>query len=279
MEIMNVLQEHNRAWNAHDAAKVASFYADDCVMENAASGEVVKGREGVRVYHEGSFATNPDIKVEMKNVFVSGNWSASELVMSGTNTGRGLSGGPPTGKSFSVRVCRIAEYQGDLIKRTTVYLDMVTMLKQLGTLPAAPEDYKAVVRRVIEEAWNKGDLAVVNEVVAPDYIFRVAAGQEYKGPEGLAQSVRMYRTAMPDFHITISDILAEGDRVACRFTVQGTFTGELMGIAPTGKRFTSTGAVFIRFVGGKEVEALEFLDQLSMFQQLGVTPPMGQPAT
>jgi predicted ester cyclase len=105
-------------------------------------------------------------------------------------------------------------------------------------------------------------------------VLRVAAGQEFKGPEGLAQSVKMYRTAMPDFHITIDDILAEGDRVACRFTIQGTFTGELMGIAPTGKRFASAGAVFVRFAGGKEVEALEFLDQLSMFQQLGIKPPV-----
>jgi steroid delta-isomerase-like uncharacterized protein len=274
MDIMDMLQEHSRAWNAHDAAKVALCYTEDCVQESAATGEVVKGREGLKASMEATFTNNPDIKVEVKNVFVSGNWSASEMLMTGTNTGRGLTGGPPTNRPFSVPVCRVAEYEDNLVKRTTIYFDMMTMLKQLETMPAAPEDHKRVVRRVIEEAWNKGEMAVVNEVVAPDYVFRVAAGQEYKGPEGLAQSVKMYRTAMPDFHITIDDILADGDRVACRFTLQGTFTNELMGIAPTGKRFALTGAVFVRFKDGKEVEALEFFDQLSMFQQLGIKPPM-----
>ena len=136
--IMDVLQGHNRAFNSHDAAKVASFYAEDCVQENAASGEVVRGRAGVKTSMEGTFAANPDVKVEINNAFTSGNWSASELVMNGTNTGRGLTGGPPTGKSFSVRLCRIAEYDGGLIKRTTIYLDMSTLLKQLGLTPPAP---------------------------------------------------------------------------------------------------------------------------------------------
>jgi len=136
--ITDMVQGHNRAWNSHDAEKVASFYTEDCVQENAASGEAVQGRETLKASTEASFAANPDIKAEMKNVFVSGNWSASELVLSGTNTGRGLTGGPPTGKSFSVKVCRIAEYEGDLIKRTTIYFDMATMLRQLGLMPPAP---------------------------------------------------------------------------------------------------------------------------------------------
>lgn len=135
------------------------------------------------------------------------------------------------------------------------------------------EENKVKVRRIIEEAWNKGDLAVVDEVIANNYVFRVPAGEEFKGPEGLKQAVTMYRTAFPDIHITIDDMIAEGDKVAGRFTWRGTFKGEIMGIAPTGKQIAMTGAVFIRFVGGKEVEALEFADQLSMFQQLGVAPP------
>ena len=136
--ILDMLHEHSRAWNAHDAAKVASCYTEDCVQESAATGEVVKGREGVKTSLEATFANNPDIRVEVKNVFVSGNWSASEMLMIGTNTGRGLAGGPPTNKPFSVRVCRVAEYEGNLVKRTTVYFDMMTFLKQLGMLPATP---------------------------------------------------------------------------------------------------------------------------------------------
>ena len=137
------------------------------------------------------------------------------------------------------------------------------------------EENKAVIRRVIEEVWNKGNLAVADEVIANNYVFD-AAGQEFKGPEGLKQAVTIYRTAFPDFHITIDDMVAEGDKVASRFTVRGTHKGDLMGIAPTGKQVTVTGTAFNRLVGGKEVEARASMDQLGMLQQMGVVPPMGQ---
>jgi predicted ester cyclase len=137
----------------------------------------------------------------------------------------------------------------------------------------ALEDHKAKFRRVVEEAWNKGNTAVLNEVIAPQYVYHTPSG-DFKGPEGLAQAVKMYRTAFPDIHLTIDEIVAEGDRLAARFTLTGTFTGELMGIAPTGKRCTMTGALFNRYVDGKEVEAASFFYQLSMFQQLGIKPPM-----
>jgi predicted ester cyclase len=83
----------------------------------------------------------------------------------------------------------------------------------------------------------------------------------FKGQEGLAQAITMYRTAMPDLNITIDDMAAEGDKLACPWTLVGTFTGEPMGIAPTGKRCTMTGAIFVYYVDGKEVEAMGFNDQ------------------
>jgi steroid delta-isomerase-like uncharacterized protein len=120
--IMDMIHAHNMAWNSHDASKVASFYTEDCLLENVATGEVAKGREAVRLSTEASFANNPDVKVEAKNVFASENWSASELVLSGINAD----------KQFSVRACRVAEYEGNLIKRTAVYYDMATVMKQMG---------------------------------------------------------------------------------------------------------------------------------------------------
>jgi len=135
------------------------------------------------------------------------------------------------------------------------------------------EDHKAIFRRLVEEAWNKGNTAVLNEVTAPHYVYRTPSG-EFKGPEGEAQAIKINRAAFPDLHLTIDEMVAEGDRLAARFTLMGTFTGELMGIAPTGKSCTMTGALFNRYVDGKEVEAVSFFDQLSMFQQLGIKPPM-----
>ena len=134
------------------------------------------------------------------------------------------------------------------------------------------EENKAMVRRIIEEVVNKGDLAVVDEVMASNYVYHFP-GMEIKGPEGFKKFVTMMRTAFPDLHVTINDMVAEGNMVASRFTLRGTFKGELMGMAPTRKQLTYPEAVFIHFEGGKEVEAWPDADSLTMYQQLGVSPP------
>jgi predicted ester cyclase len=137
------------------------------------------------------------------------------------------------------------------------------------------EENKTRQRRVFEEVFNKGNLAIIPEFIAPDYVYRSPLGMEAKGPEGFKQMVARVRTAFPDIHFTIEDIIAEGDKVVTRFTRRSTHQGEFMGIAPTGKKVTITGILITRWVGGKEVEAWESLDTLAMFQQLGVVPPMG----
>jgi steroid delta-isomerase-like uncharacterized protein len=138
------------------------------------------------------------------------------------------------------------------------------------------EENKAKVRRMIEEVWNKGDLAVVDELVAPNYVYHFPGREEIKGPEGLKQFATIIRTAFPDFHITIDDMVAEGDEVACRYTYQGTHKGEFLGIAPTGKQFKATGIMISHASGDKEVEVWESIDRIGMLQQIGIIPPMGQ---
>ncbi len=137
------------------------------------------------------------------------------------------------------------------------------------------EENKAIIRRVWEEVFNKGGLAVADEIMAANYVYRGPGGQELKGPEGFKQLVTMFRTAFPDLHATVEDMFAEGDKVAHRATIRGTHKGDLMGIAPTGKQVTVSATVISRFAGGKEVEAWSNIDMLAMYQQMGVTPPMG----
>ena len=137
------------------------------------------------------------------------------------------------------------------------------------------EENKAMIRRVWEEVPNKGDLSVADEIMATNYVYHGTGGQEIKGPEGFKQLITMYRNAFSDLHVTVEDMVAEGDMVASRYTMRGTFKGDLMGIAPTGKQFTITTATFSRFEGGTEVEAWGCADTLAMMQQLGVVPPTG----
>jgi predicted ester cyclase len=138
------------------------------------------------------------------------------------------------------------------------------------------EENKANLHRTTEEVFNKGNLAIVDELVTTNSVLHLLGGQKFKGPEGFKQFVTMFRTAFPDIHITIDDMVAEGDKVANRYTWRGTHKGELMGIAPTGKQVTVTGIKITQFVGGKQVEGWISGDQLGMMQQLGVVPPMGQ---
>jgi predicted ester cyclase len=88
--------------------------------------------------------------------------------------------------------------------------------------------------------------------------------------------VRMLHTAFPDYHITIEDVVAEGDKVVLRFHWSGTHKGEFMGIAPTGNKVTVTAMSMHRIEGGKEAEQWGELDRLGMMQQLGVVPPPEQ---
>ena len=138
------------------------------------------------------------------------------------------------------------------------------------------EENKAIMRRVWEEIFNKGDLSVADEIIAPNYVYHGPIGMEFKGPEGFKQLITMFRTAFPDMRVTVEDMVAEGDKVVSRITGRGTHKGEFMGIAATGKQVTYTGILIVRFAGGKEVEVWGCSDLLGMMQQLGVVPPIGQ---
>ncbi len=134
------------------------------------------------------------------------------------------------------------------------------------------EDNKALIREIIEEVWNKGNLAAVDRYFAPDYVDHTPFPGQGPGPEGYRQGVTAIRDAFPDLHLTLGDILGEGDKVAFRYTMDGTHQGGFMGIPPTGKPFSVEGMIIARIAEGKGVERWANLDTLSLMQQLGVIP-------
>ena len=137
------------------------------------------------------------------------------------------------------------------------------------------ENNKALIRRVNEEAINQGNLALLDELVGSDYVEHDPNyPQPVRGAEGLKQYFQTFRSAFPDLHFTIEDIIGEGDTVAVRQTGRGTHQGELFGIPPTGKQLTVTAMHFHRFVNGKVVESWVNSDSMGMLQQLGVIPAM-----
>src|SRR6202166_4684363 len=142
-----------------------------------------------------------------------------------------------------------------------------------------PESNKNVVRRLFEEIWNKGNLQVTDELFAPNYAHHDASTPDVgRGPESEKKRATLYRTAFADLRLTVEDIIAEGETVMARWSCRGTHKGELNGIAPTGKQFAISGVTVCRVAGGKIVEGFVNWDALSLMQQLGVVPELGNKA-
>ncbi len=138
------------------------------------------------------------------------------------------------------------------------------------------EANKASFRRAYEELFNQGNLSLVEELIAPDFLNHEAPPGSNRGPESMRQLIRMLRTAFPDLHFTIEELVAEGDTVAGRVTMSGTHQGTFQGMPPTGRSFRQAQMHFVRFRDGKGVEHRAVRDDLGLMQQLGVIPASGQ---
>ena len=136
------------------------------------------------------------------------------------------------------------------------------------------EDNKALVRRGYD-ALNERNWAAFDALCSPDIVF-YNASTKIQGYPAYKQFISMYFTAFPDAHLTIEDMIAEGDTVAVRQTFHGTHKGDLMGIAPRGKQATATGISIFRIANGQAVEQRANYDDLGLLQQLGVVPMPGQ---
>jgi steroid delta-isomerase-like uncharacterized protein len=137
------------------------------------------------------------------------------------------------------------------------------------------EQNKSIVRRWIEEGWNKGNLAVIDQVYDPNFVQHEPAPETVNSSEALKQYVGAYLTAFPDLNLSIEDLVAEGDRVVWRFQSSGHQNGPFMGIPATGKSGSITGLVMFRLENSRIVEAWVNIDALGLLQQLGVIPMPG----
>jgi len=137
------------------------------------------------------------------------------------------------------------------------------------------EQNKSIVRRWIEEGWNKGNVSVIDQFYTPNVVQHdPGSPAPVTSSAALKQYVGVFLTAIPDLHFEIDDLIAEGDKVAWRFTSRGTQTGPLLNLPPTGKSSIVTGMVFFRLTDGKIAEVWVNIDNLGLLQQLGVIPVM-----
>jgi predicted ester cyclase len=148
----------------------------------------------------------------------------------------------------------------------------VVGLRRRRTKGVSMADSKAIIKQLLEEPW-KGNWTVIDEYIAPGYVGHDPANpQPISGIEGAKANLQTYIDGFADARITVDQQIAEGDIVATRWTGRGTHTGEISGIAPTGKDVTVSGITFSKLDGGKVIEEWTNWDTFGMLVQLGAIP-------
>ncbi|WP_316367724.1 ester cyclase [Candidatus Thiodiazotropha sp. CDECU1] len=134
------------------------------------------------------------------------------------------------------------------------------------------------MRRFVEQVINKGNFPVLDEVIHPNYVYR-SPDQVLQGQEALRELLTTYRSAFPDLHIEIEEMVSAGNKTVISITLSGTHKGDLMGIGATGRQVKASGMILSHFENGKIVEEWELLDQLTLYQQLGIVSIHPETAT
>ena len=134
------------------------------------------------------------------------------------------------------------------------------------------EENKEVVRRFFSEFANQRNLSAADELVSENFVMHTP-GRDLIGVEAVKQAYSASSNSFPDILYTVEDIVAEGDKVAFRVTIQGTHTQPFRNLAPTNRTFEISRFVIMNFINGKFSEGWVLDDNLGRYQQLGVLPP------
>lgn len=139
------------------------------------------------------------------------------------------------------------------------------------------EENKVIVRRFIEQIFNRGNMSLVDEILAPDFVEHEELPPGIpRDREGVKQLTAMLHNAFPDFKATIDDLIAADDKVVIRMIWTGTQEGEFMGIPPSGNSVNVEVIDIMRLDGGKVVEHWGQMDNMGLMQQLGAMPAPGE---
>nr|WP_042191428.1 ester cyclase [Kibdelosporangium sp. MJ126-NF4]CEL20078.1 hypothetical protein [Kibdelosporangium sp. MJ126-NF4]CTQ97302.1 hypothetical protein [Kibdelosporangium sp. MJ126-NF4] len=131
-----------------------------------------------------------------------------------------------------------------------------------------------LVRHITENVVNRGNLSIVYDLFASDYVAHKTGMSLPRGPEAFKMSVRQWRDAFPDYQVTIEDVFESGDLVTSRFVAVGTHLGPLMGIPASEKGFRITGTEVHRVDGGQVAESWLADDIPRLLSDLGILAPV-----
>ncbi|MDO9084779.1 MAG: ester cyclase [Anaerolineaceae bacterium] len=132
--------------------------------------------------------------------------------------------------------------------------------------------FHTTIQRILREAFDNGNLAVVDKVLTSDHIVHNSTSGLINDVEGIKRLISTLRSAFPDLQTVMEDEIHEGEKFATHWTLCGTHNGLLMGITPTGKSMKIQGIFFARLADGMIAEYWMLIDLYGMLQQLGIIP-------
>jgi predicted ester cyclase len=134
------------------------------------------------------------------------------------------------------------------------------------------ESNKALARRFVEEVWSADRYELIDELLAPDFVSHATASGEPFGRDEMHRLARQFREAFPQGRFVLDDLIAEGDRVAYRWSLDAVHGGPFMGVAATGRRVRFTGINLVRVAGSRIVEQWRAVNAYQVLEQLGAVP-------
>lgn len=255
------------AWNKGQLDVLDELMSPQCRLHDAAFPSIPPGPAGYRQHIRMCRGAFPDFFCLIDDVVAENNEVVIHWTVRGTHKGRFLDL-DPSGRAVTISGTSIHRLDKGKIVELWSDWNPQALRAQVGVSPNAAEDNRQLVRRMVEEVWNKKRPENVDEFITRDYLRHSPSG-ELRGAKGFRKDYDTYTGAFPDCQIRLDELLCEGDRVYARWTGLGTHKGKLMGVPPSGQKLSVPGMSVFRVSGGRIAEEHTVWDTLDMMRQLG----------
>lgn len=225
------------------------------------------GHQGTKQFVSAYLAAFPDLHSTILHQIAEANQVATRYTTKGTHL-RPLADIPPTGEQSNLEGIETHRFADGKLVEVWNSLDPANALQQFRTAAN-----RALARRWYDEFINAHDVNALDDVLAPDFQSHFLRGSPGRGRDELKQIDGAMFAAFPDLHVTVEDMVAEGDRVAVGSSTHGTHTGDGLGVSATGQELTGTGMDIFRMANGKIAERWAETDFTGLMHQIGTAPP------
>ena len=257
--------------NQGDLEGYLTLYADDAVLHGYG---LPPGKDSIRAYYQGFLAAFPDAAIHVADVITDGDRVAVRYAMKATHRGAFLDI-PATGRAIEVTGLTILRFEGDLVAERWAEANFLSLLQQLGALPAPGATDPRTLARTIYEHFSNDEFDAVLALADDDVeITFVPTGEHFHGHEGMRQFMMGFKDAFPDVRLDLVDQIVAGDRVVSEFIARGTHTGPLHtpagDVPPTGRRAEWQVCEVWQVRDGKLAALHNYQDSATLARQLGL---------